>query len=109
MKHLIKAVLDDHVVTEEILTTLSKAGFNGTVIPSTSLKHTLENGGEIPMFMNLAHFESDRFENNTTLEIIVEENKVEEVCSIIREKTKGFTACKGGMFVIPLPKFEGSF
>ena len=109
MKHLIKAVLDDHVVTEEILTTLSKAGFNGTVIPSTSLKHTLENGGEIPMFMNLAHFESDRFENNTTLEIIIEENKVEEVCSIIREKTKGFTVCKGGMFVIPLPKFEGSF
>lgn len=109
MKQLITAVLDDHVITEEILSTLSKAGFNGTVIPSTSLKHTLENGGEIPLFMNLAHFESDRFENNTTLEIIVEENKVEEVMSIIREKTEGFTACKGGMYVLPLTRFEGSF
>lgn len=109
MKHLVVAVLENHIVTEEILSTLSHAGYNGTVIPSTSLKHTLESGGEIPMFVNLAHFESDRFENNTTLEIVVEDNEVEEVLDIIRDKTEHFTECKGGMYVIPLERFEGSF
>lgn len=109
MKQLITAVLEDHNITEEILVTLSKAGYNGTVIASTSLKHTLENGGEIPMFINLSHFESDRYENNTTLQIIVEDDKVDEVLNIIREKTVGFTKCKGGMFVQPLERFEGSF
>lgn len=109
MKHLIIAIMDDHRVAEEVLATLSKAGYNGSVIPSTSLKHSLENGGEIPMFVNLASFESDKLENNTTLNIVIDEEKVDEVMAIIREKTEGFSLCKGAMFVVPLEKFEGRF
>jgi len=109
MKHLITAVLENHVITEEILSTLSKEGYNGTVIASTSLKHTLENGGEIPLFVNLDKLAGNHFENNTLLEIIVEDDEVDEVMNIIRDKTEHFTECKGGMYVVPLEKFEGSF
>lgn len=109
MKHLIIAIMDDRHVAEEVLSSLSKSGYNGSVISSTSLKHTLENGGEIPMFVNLANFESDRLENNTTLNILVEENIIDDVLDIIREKTKSFTLCKGAMFVVPVERFEGSF
>ncbi len=109
MKHLIFAVLENSHAAEETLMKLSKMGYNGTVIPSTSLKHTLENDGEVPMFVNLSLFEHGKFENNTTLYIVAEENQVEDVQNIIRESTKHFTRCRGGMFVIPLESYEGSF
>lgn len=109
MKHLVFAVLENHIITENVLKELSHSGYNGTVMLSTSLKHTLTNDGEIPMFVNLSHLEKDRFENNTTFYICVEEEHVEDVLNIIREQTEHFTACKGGMFVIPLERFEGSF
>ena len=109
MKHLIFAVINRHDVTEETLEALSAAGFNGTVIASNSLRKTIANGGDIPMFLNLSHVENNKYEGNTTLYIVVEEEKVEEVLSIIRYKTANFTLSDGGMFVLPLEKFEGSF
>ena len=109
MKHLIFAVINRHDITEITLEKLSEAGFNGTVIASSSLRKTIANGGEIPMFFSLAHVENSKYEGNTTLYIVTEEEKVDEVLEIIRESTKHFTLSDGGMFVVPLEKFEGSF
>ncbi len=109
MKHLVIATLDNVRVTEDVLKELSHAGYNGSVIASTSLKHTLTNGGDIPMFVNLSHFESDKYENNTIINIVVEEEQIDDVLNIIREKTKKFTLCHGGMYVTPLERYEGSF
>lgn len=109
MKHLIFTILENGPKCEEVLMSLSKAGYNGTVIASTSLKHTLANEGEIPMFFNLALIESNKFENNTTLYIVAEENEVDDVKKIIKSHTENFEKCKGGMFVVPLESFEGSF
>lgn len=109
MKKLIFAVFENKHGSEEVLTELSHAGFNGTVIPSTSLRHTLLSGGEVPMFFTAAHLDVDKFENNTSLFLIVEEEKVPEVRKIIREITEDFTAAKGAMVVIPLEEYEGSF
>lgn len=109
MKQLIFAVINRHDVTEDTLEALSDAGFNGTVIASSSLRKTIANGGEIPMFINLANVENPKYEGNTTIYIVTEEEKVEEVLDIIRDKTAHFTLSDGGMFVVPLEKFEGSF
>lgn len=109
MKHLIFAVINRHDVTEDTLEALSDKGFNGTVIASSSLRKTLANGGEIPMFLNLQTVEETKYEGNTTIYIVVDEEKVEEVLSTIRKSTKNFTLSDGGMFVLPLERFEGSF
>jgi len=109
MKNLIFAVINRHDVTEVVLEKLSDAGFNGTVIASSSLRKTIANGGEIPMFLNLSNVENPKYEGNTTLYIVTEEEKVDEVLNIIRNGTDNFTLSDGGMFVLPLKKFEGSF
>lgn len=109
MKHLIFAVINRHDITEDTLEALSDAGYNGTVIASSSLRKTLANNGEIPMFVNLVNVDEARYEGNTTLFIVVDEEQVEDVLSIIRKCTKNFTLSDGGMFVLPLEKFEGSF
>ena len=109
MKNLIFAIIEKHTISEEVLESLSKAGYNGTVVPSTSLKHAILDHGEAPMFFNLSHLDEESFENNTTLFIVVDEEKTENVLNIIREHTKNFTLSHGGMFVTPLTSFEGSF
>ena len=109
MKHLLFAILESGHIGEEILHNLSKEGYNGTVIPSTSLKHTLEHEGDIPMFFNLALFESNKFENNITLYLILDEEQIEDVKNIINKHTNHFKNCHGGMFVVPLESYEGSF
>ena len=109
MKHLIFSILENGSKCEEVLSSLSKAGYNGTVIASTSLKHSLANEGEVPMFFNLALIESNKFENNTTLYIVAEEKEVNDVKEIRKKHTNNFKDCKGGMFVVPLESFEGSF
>lgn len=109
MKHLIFAVINRHDVTEETLEALSDAGFNGTVITSSSLRKTIANGGEVPMFVSLASVEHPRYEGNTTIYIVTDEEKVEEVKNIIRKHTENFEKSDGGMFVVPLESFEGSF
>lgn len=109
MKHLIFAVINRHDITEDTLEALSDKGYNGTVIASSSLRKTLANGGEIPMFLNLSTVEENRYEGNTTIYIVVDEEKVDEVLDTIRKSTKNFTLSDGGMFVLPLERFEGSF
>ncbi len=109
MKHLIFAVINRHDITEITLEALSNAGYNGTVITSSSLRKTLANGGEVPMFVSLASIDSPKYDGNTTIYIVANEEKVEDILSIIRRTTENFTASDGGMFVLPLERFEGSF
>lgn len=109
MKHFIYIIIDDHHISEDILSSLSKNGYNGSVFPSTSLKHTLENNGDIPLFINLSTIEKNKFENNTTITLVVDESQIEEVLNIVKDKTANFTKARGCSFVLPLEKFIGSF
>ena len=109
MKKLIYAVINRHDVTEATLEALSSKGYNGTVISSSSLRKTIANVGEIPLFVSLADLDHPRYEGNTTIYIAEDEENVDEVLSIIREQTKSFTLSDGGMVVIPLDHYEGSF
>ena len=110
MKHLLFTVLENNRETHDLIRELSKKGYNGTVLSSTSLKHVLEDEHEDTLsFISLSHIHENRFVQNTTIYFILEEKELEEVQTLIREFTKNFTLVKGGMFVAPIDSYEGSF
>lgn len=109
MKHLAFIILENSRPAEEALFNLSKQGFNGTVLPSSSLKHALDNDGEIPMFINLSHLEHIKYESNLTIYIVINEEDIPVVKEIIGKATNYFKNCHGGMFIVPLESYEGSF
>ena len=77
---------------------------------STSLKHVFEDEHEDTLqFVSLSHIDQHKLTQNTTVYFILDEENIESVKQIIREKTANFTNTKGGMFVSPLTSFEGSF
>ena len=110
MKYLLFIVLENTNQTSNLIKELSLRGINGTVMASTSLKHVFEDEHEDTLqFVSLSHIDQHKLTQNTTIYFILDENNIEEVKQIIREKTGNFTNTKGGMFVTPLESFEGSF
>ena len=110
MKHLLFVVLENKPATTDLIHELSKRGFNGTILSSTSVHNfILDEEEDVPSFISLAHVSENKFVHNTTLYFILEQEKMEEVQQIIREITKNFTKVKGGMFKTPIESFEGSF
>lgn len=110
MKHLLFVVLENKSATNDAIHELSKRGFNGTILSSTSVhNYMLDEEEDTPSFFSLAHISENKFVHNTTLYFILEDEKLSEVQQIIREITKNFTKVKGGMFKTPIESFEGSF
>ncbi len=110
MKHLLFVVLENNTVTEDVIHQLSKSGFNGTILSSTSVHNYMHDEEEDTLsFFSLAHLSENKFVHNTTLYFILEDEKIAEVQQIIREITGNFTKVKGGMFKTPIESFEGSF
>lgn len=110
MKHLLFVVLENKKETNDLIFKLENLGFNGTVLSSTSLKHVIHDEEEdILSFVSLAHLAEEKFIHNTTIYFILEDEKLKEVKSIVREFTQSFTKVKGGMFATPIDSYEGSF
>lgn len=110
MKHLLFTTLENTKETHDLIHHLSKLGYNGTVLSSSSLKHILMDEEEdVPSFFSLAHVHENKFVQNTTIYFILEEDELEEVKNEIRKATNNFTTTKGGMFATKLDSFEGSF
>ncbi|MCI1244635.1 MAG: hypothetical protein LKK13_00905 [Bacilli bacterium] len=109
MKVLLFAVLESGHDTEKLLSALSHDGYNGTVIATTSLKHVLMSPHEEePAFISLSNLADNTFEGNTTLYILVDEEKLPKLQEDIRTYSGNFTKIKGGMFTLPVETFEGS-
>ena len=110
MKHLLFTTLENTKETHDLIQHLSKIGFNGTVLSSTSLKHVLQDEEEdVPSFFSLAHVHESKFVKNTTVYFILDDEDLEVVKAEIRTATKDFTVTKGAMFTAPLDSYEGSF
>lgn len=109
MKVMLYVVLDHVSETEQLLRQLSKKGYNGTVVPTTGLHHVLPKFDNGSGAISLASMVDDLPEGNITLFMIIDDVKVDEVKNDIREATHNFTYVKGGMFVLPLISWEGSF
>ncbi|MCR5741060.1 MAG: hypothetical protein K6G38_01170 [Gammaproteobacteria bacterium] len=109
MKHLLFAVFENTDGTQEIIHELAENGINGTAIASTSLRHILHSIEEERSFITLRQLEKRQFEDNTTFYTLLDEKELELAQQIIREKTNHFEEIKGGMFVLPIERYEGSF
>lgn len=110
MKHLLFVVLENTKETTDVIHELSQKGFNGTVISSTSLKHLLQDErADLPSFISLSQIHSNSLTQNTTIYFILEDEELEEVRALIRERTNHFQNTKGGMFSTPIESYEGSF
>lgn len=109
MLQLTYLIIDDSDVGEKALEKLSEAGFNGTVVPSTSLKHVLKNNKEMPLFISLSHLDSNNFCEKTCVFILAEKERAKEISTIVRNITKDFTLCKGAIISLPVEYYEGSF
>lgn len=110
MKHLLFTTLENTKETHDLIHFLSERGYNGTVLSSTSLKHILHDENEdVPSFISLAHVHENKFVQNTTIYFILDDKEVEFVQNEIRKATDSFEKTKGGMFVVPVENYEGSF
>ena len=109
MKHLLFAVFENTDEAKELIHKLAEQGINGTILASTSLRHILHSLEEERSFITLRHLEKMQFEDNTTFYTLLEEKDLELAQNIIREETDHFKKIKGGMFVLPVEKYEGSF
>ena len=109
MKVMLYVVLDHVAETEQLLRTLSKKGYNGTVIPTTGLHHVLPKFSDGSTAISLATMVDDLPEGNITLFMIIDDDKVDALKDEIRKATHDFTYVAGGMFVLPLISWEGSF
>lgn len=109
MKHLLFAVFENTDGTHDLIHELADQGINGTVLASTSLRHILHSIEEDRSFITLRQLEKRTFEDNTTFYTLLDEEELEKAQKIIREGTNNFKDIKGGMFVLPVEKYEGSF
>ncbi len=109
MKHLLFAVFENTEGTQDLIHELAESDINGTVLASTSLRHILHSIEEDRSFITLRQLEKRTFEDNTTFYTVLDEDKLEQAQEIIRKGTNHFKDIKGGMFVLPVEKYEGSF
>lgn len=110
MKHLLFAVFENAPLTNDIIHELSKNDINATVLASTSLKHMNSNIEEDEVhFLSLRHIDKLHLEDNITFYAILEEDDIKKASDIIRNVSDKFNKVKGGMFVLPIESYEGSF
>ncbi len=109
MRHLLFAVFENTDETREVIHRLAEQGINGTVLASTSLRHILHSIEEERSMITLRQLERMQFEDNTTFYTLLEEDKLEEALEAIRKETDHFQKIRGGMFVLPVERYEGSF
>lgn len=109
MKKILFAVFEKEEDTLEIITKLAQHHINGTAIQSSSLKHIVDSTNETSDFISLRHLTHAIFEDNATFYTVLNEDMLLIAQDIIREVTGNFTKMKGGMFVLPIESFEGTF
>ncbi len=110
MKQHLFVILHNTDAAHQLFRQLHNRGYNGTTASTSSISRTLLEDPEFePMIGNLRQVINSGFESNIALYIILDESRVEEVKNLIRDATDHFTSTHGGMAVIPLISFEGSF
>ena len=109
MKTLLFATLESNAATEALLGKLSGDGYNGTYIPTSSLKHLLSAPHTEEAGLLLCDLADGTYEGNITLYIVEDEKKIAKIQAEIRKYSENFTKIKGDMFTFPLSTFEGSF
>lgn len=112
MKVLLFAVLERGQATDQLYSAIINDGYNGTMIKTQSLKHILKGTDlEKAAAISLSEIAEETHEagQNSTMFVIVDEEKLPRLQKDIREYTEHFAKIHGAMFVVPIDSFEGSF
>ena len=92
----------------ETLEALKKAGFNATVMSSESLRHAVDYYPEEHTFINLRHIEQKNEMESVLCLFVIDDDRLEELKSVIRYYTDNFKEIKGFMYSRSIDDYEGS-
>jgi hypothetical protein len=107
MKVMLYVVLDKGEATRQLLNQIVKDGYNGTLIRTKGIKHLTANDNSA--YLSLSQIAENTDDASATVFFIVEESKLPTLEDDIRKGTDHFKKIHGGMFVLPVKDFEGSF
>ena len=108
MKKILYLVLKNTPKAHETLEALKEKGFNGTVIGSNSLRHTMEYFPEEHTFLNLRHIENVENAESVMCMFVWDEEVINTIKEEIRNHTNNFKNIKGFMFTKNVEDYEGS-
>ena len=92
----------------ETLEALKSAGFNATVMSSESLRHAVDYYPGEHTFINLRQLEQKDMLESVLCLFLVDDNRLNDLKTVIREYTKNFTVIKGFMYSRGIDDYEGS-
>ena len=108
MKVELTLVLETTEKAYETLERIRDAGFNATVMSSESLRHALDYYPGEHHFINLRHIEEKDTLESVLCLFVIDDNRLEELKSVIRYYTNKFQDIKGFMYSRPIDDYEGS-
>ena len=108
MKVELTLVLETTGKAQETLEQIRDAGFNATVMSSESLRHALDYYPGEHTFINLRHIEQKEEMESFLCLFLVDDNRLEELKSVIRYYTNKFQDIKGFMYSRSIDDYEGS-
>ena len=110
MKKILYLILGKGAVALDVLDSIKKSGYNGTLIETASLRHALDDSfPEDKHFFSLVNYESHLKEESLLALFVVNEESLEPLKQCIRDHTDNFRKIKGGMFSRSISDYEGTF
>ena len=108
MKVELTLVLETNDRAYETLEQIKSEGYNATVISTESLRHAVDYYPGEHHFINLRQIERQEMLESILCVFIVEDNRLEHLKEVIRNKTNNFKDIKGFMYSRPIENYEGS-
>jgi hypothetical protein len=110
MKKILYLILGKDAVALDVLDSIKRSGYNGTLIETASLRHALDDSfPEDKHFFSLVNYESHLKEESLLALFVVNEEYLEPLKQCIRDHTDNFKKIKGGMFSRSISDYEGTF
>ncbi|MCR5091801.1 MAG: hypothetical protein K6B51_03810 [Bacilli bacterium] len=110
MKKILYLILGKDAVALDVLDSIKRSGYNGTLIETASLRHALDDSfPEDKHFFSLVNYESHLKEESLLALFVVNEESLEPLKQCIRDHTDNFKKIKGGMFSRSISDYEGTF
>ena len=110
MKKILYLILGKDAVALDVLDSIKRSGYNGTLIETASLRHALDDTfPEDKHFFSLVNYESHLKDESLLALFVVNEESLEPLKQCIRDHTDNFRKIKGGMFSRSIRDYEGTF
>lgn len=110
MKKILYLILGKDAVALDVLDSIKRSGYNGTLIETASLRHALDDTfPEDKHFFSLVNYESHLKDESLLALFVVNEESLEPLKQCIRDHTDNFKKIKGGMFSRSISDYEGTF